>query len=112
MFEGFKSTPPSQENNENLNEWRERKESAPQEVLTLLAERGLMTEFESASPEELQVLAEQLQSLINELSVDESGEVRNENRYLVRELSIFQNQVEQYQNYKNTPTPAFRSLAQ
>jgi len=112
MFESFTSAPPSQENNENSDAWRERKESAPQEVLQLLAERGLDTDIESASKEELQTLAEQLQSLIDELSVDESGEVKNENRYLVRELSVFQNQVEQYRNYKNAPTPAFKSLVQ
>lgn len=70
-----------------LVDFRELQEQGQEAAINVLNENGLAENLESASVEELEVLVEQLPDLIEALSHDEYGDVRNENRYQAKALS-------------------------
>lgn len=110
MFEAFTQPKAANDNQaENVEVpgvWRERKEKASEDTKALLEARGLATDVEKASFEELQKLVETLPTLIDELSYDSEGNLRNENRFLVQILSVYQNKAEKRLEYENAPSPA------
>lgn len=98
MNEGYK---PANETIESLDAWRTLKEEAPERAKTLLAERQLPATLEGLSFEESTESVAQLSELIEELSSD------NANRYVVRELSLYRQQMEKYSEFIKIPPPAF-----
>jgi hypothetical protein len=80
---------------------------ASEKALAVLAERGLVTDPDQATLQDLDTLFTELPLLMHELSYNADGTVNNDNRYLVRELSVYLNKVALTRHAKMAPSPAF-----
>lgn len=106
-MEGFKPANNNEkgESAESLEAWRELKDEASVKAVEILTQQGLEADIETASAEELEQIVAQLPSLIEELSYDEAGEVKNENRYLARALSVYLEKAVRKQKYEEIELP-------
>ncbi len=98
MFENLKIVEPNHENHKGpeqdeniaaLDKREELKNNAPAEAVAFITEHGLEADVSNASPEEVSALVEKLPGLIKELSFEEGGKLKNENRYLAKALSMY-----------------------
>lgn len=92
-------------NVESLSNHREMKKVAEVDTIELLADRGLAENIKEATVEELEGLLVELPDLIAELTYDDAGDVRNENRYLVRTLSNYHEAAKRELAAKSFPSP-------
>jgi hypothetical protein len=76
-------------NVEVLSDWRERRDTAPDEAQKKLEELGLPATFESISKEDVERAVSQLPELIQNVSYDVNGTLINENKYVARFLSVY-----------------------
>lgn len=105
-IEGMSSLLPNNPENSSAEHSHEvLKESADQDALEILAEHGFAEDLKTASAEELTELIEGLPALIDEYSVDDAGNVKNENRYLVRTLANHLEAAKREHNAKVFPSP-------
>ncbi len=97
---------------EKIDRWRELQLEARPKAQAKLEEEHFPLKLNDASIEVLDAALGRLSHLIDELSIDhETGHVKNENRYLVRELTVYQNKLQRWFEYKSAPTPDFLEAA-
>lgn len=92
---------------ENLSEWRSRRDSAPKQARELLEGAGLAVELDEISTEELEREIEALSAIIDKLSYVDGDklQVRNENRFVVRELENLLVYAKELQPRRHTVNP-------
>lgn len=87
--------------------WRQLEREASTDASVLLKERNLLVKIETLNQEDLKKLFLDVSALIDEFSFDGHKKLKNENRYIVRELAVYLHKIQAQMTYDTVPTPAF-----
>jgi hypothetical protein len=100
----MEGAPKYEATNEKTEGWENLKERAQGKLMDMLAERGLVTDIESAEVEQLEAFVTSGEHLLEALSYGEDGELQNDNRYEARELGVLLNKAKMKLAYEKAPS--------
>lgn len=93
-------------NVEQFADWEQLRDNADAQARSLLEAHGLTVELDAATPEEMTYLIKDLPEIIDELSFNEDGSVKNENRFVVPKLAAHLEKAKRKRAYDAVPSIA------
>lgn len=105
MPEAFSQSANNNEAPKSHEEVEQLKAESIDKALDAISDLGLPDRVGDASLEELAMAIEELPALIQELSYNDAGEVANENRHIVKPLSIYLEKANRIKAANDIPEP-------